>query len=113
MIDENVRIKKILISDNGKRGFLIGYDEKSRRYEMYCQARRAIALFTLDQLFRIRKAVSIDPKPLTPEQKRNLVGLIREKTIREWIQQLRTAKVRMNYHIIWSIKLHTQLHNIF
>ena len=99
MINEKVRIEKILISDSGKRAFLIGYDEKRRRHEMYCPAKRGFALLTIDRLIEIRLAVSIDPEPLTQQQKRNLMGLIREKTIRDWIEQLETAQVRLNYHI--------------
>lgn len=111
MIDENMRIKEWSISENGKRATLIGYDHLNRRHEMYCRARRAFALNTLDQLFQIRMAVSINPEPLTPLQKQNLVRLIRGKSISEWVEDLQTAQVRMKYYTTDAMTTYFLEHN--
>ena len=96
MINEDIRIKKIFLSMDGRRGLLIGTDKMGGRHEMYCTARRAIASTVIDQLIRIRALVAIDPKPLTEIQKDYLNQLIQVDSISQWIEKLESAQVRTN-----------------
>ena len=89
MIKEDFRIKNIFLSKNYKRGILIGEDD----LPFYCTGRRAVAHLVMDQLFRIRLAISIDPVPLTTKQTNNLEILAQNLTIQQWIHILEEAEV--------------------
>ena len=94
MINENYRVHNIFLSKNFKRGILIGHDN----LPVYLTGRRAIAVLVLDQLFRIRRDLAIDPVPLTKNQMNILERLMENLTIDQWIGLLEEAEV--STHII-------------
>ena len=94
MINEYYHVHNIFLSKNFKRGILIGHDN----LPVYLTGRRAIAVLVLDQLFRIRRDLAIDPVPLTKNQMNFLERLMDDLTIDQWIGLLEEAEV--STHII-------------